>query len=100
MFQLHSTNQLGVEAFKIFSGKTITKLDGVSLVDKKKPSTGYLQHIFPHPPQKKLHVTCDTCNVTHDMSQVTGGSRLTFSQNFSSLALTVWELEPEVTCDT
>ena len=37
------------------------------------------------------HVTCD-------MWHVTRGRRWTFPQNFSSLALTVWELE--VTCDT
>ena len=35
---------------------------------------------------------------TRDMWQVTGGRRWTFSQNFSYLALMVWELE--VTCDT
>ena len=40
------------------------------------------------------HVTCDMWHVTHDMSHVThdlfGG--LIFSQNFSSLALTVCDL--------
>ena len=43
------------------------------------------------------HVTCDTWHVTHDMWHMTGS---TFSQNFSSLALTVWELKWHVTPDT
>ena len=43
-------------------------------------------------------VTCDMLHVPCDMWHMTGGSRWTFSQNFSSLAFMVWELE--VTCDT
>ena len=35
------------------------------------------------------HVTCDTEQVTHEKWQVWG--RWTFSQNFSFIALTVWE---------
>ena len=38
------------------------------------------------------HVTCDTWHVTHDMWHVTGLGGLTFSQNFSSLALTICDL--------
>ena len=37
------------------------------------------------------HVTCDTGHMTRDMWHRTGGGRWTFSQTFSSLALTVWE---------
>ena len=37
------------------------------------------------------HVTHDTWHMTHDMWHMTGGGRWTFSQNASSLALTVWE---------
>ena len=43
-------------------------------------------------------VTGDMWHVTRDMWHMTGGGSWTFSQNVSSLALTVWELE--VTCDT
>ena len=41
---------------------------------------------------------CDTRHLIHETWQVTGGRRWTFSQNFSTLALMVWELQ--VTCDT
>ena len=37
------------------------------------------------------HMTRDMWHVTHDMWHVTHGGGWTFSQNFSSLALTVWE---------
>ena len=38
-------------------------------------------------------ITCDTWHLTRDtgMWHMTGGERYTFSQNVSSLALTVWE---------
>ena len=36
-------------------------------------------------------MTCDMYYITHATLYVTGEGRLTFSQNFSSLALTVWE---------
>ena len=38
------------------------------------------------------HLTPDTWNVTCDMWHVTHGGGWTFSQNFSSLAPTVWDL--------
>ena len=37
-------------------------------------------------------VTCDTKQVTHDRWHMTHGEGCTFSPNFSSLALTVWDL--------
>ena len=37
------------------------------------------------------HMTCDTWHVTCDIWQMTCGGRQTFSQNFSSLPLTIWE---------
>ena len=37
------------------------------------------------------HLTLDTWNLTHGMLHMTGRGRWTFSQNFSSLASTVWE---------
>ena len=37
------------------------------------------------------HMTCDTWHVTCDTWHVTGGGRWTFSQNFRSLALLVWD---------
>ena len=37
------------------------------------------------------HMTCDTWHMTPDMWPMTGGKRWTFFQNFSCLALTVWE---------
>ena len=40
----------------------------------------------------RWHVTGDTWQVTRDTWQVTHGLVWTFSQNFSSLALRVWEL--------
>ena len=53
-------------------------------------------HVTPdmwHVTRDMWHVTRDTWHVTCDTWpwQVTGGSRWTFSQKFSSLALTVWE---------
>ena len=69
------------------------KVDGVGLVDNR-PSTDTL-----HPFVKKnmliathdmWHVTCDTWHVT--LWHVTHLGSLPFSPNFSSLALTVWEL--------
>ena len=87
------------------------KLDGVGPVDNR-PSNDKLHHFVRKKKRKKLlHVTCDTWHVTHDMWHVThdtwhvtcdtwhvthdtwhvwGG--WTFSQNFSSLALTVCDL--------
>ena len=44
------------------------------------------------------HMTCDMWHMTHYLWKVTGGRRWTFTQNFSSLAFRVWELE--VSCDT
>ena len=68
------------------------KLDGVGPVDNR-PSTDMLHEIVK---KKKIHVTHDMWDVTHDTWHVTcdmwhmtrwGG--WAFSQNFSSLALTV-----------
>ena len=39
-----------------------------------------------------LHMTCDICHVTHDTWHVTCCGWWTFSQHFSSLALTVCDL--------
>ena len=62
------------------------KLDGVVPVDNR-PSTNKLHHFVLKNKNEtcdKWHVTCDTWHVTWDML---GG--WTFSQNFSSLALTI-----------
>ena len=40
----------------------------------------------------KLPLTFDTWHMTHNIWHVTHGGGWTFSQNFSSLALTVWDL--------
>ena len=73
------------------------KLDGVGPVDNR-PSTDKLHH-FIWRKKIKLHVTCDMWQVTHDTWHVTCDTwhvtRLggwTFSQNFSTLALTVCDL--------
>ena len=70
------------------------KLDGVGPVDNR-PSTDKLHHFVRKNTQKSdmWHVTCDSWQVTRDMWHMTrlGGGQ-TFSQNFSSLALTVCDL--------
>ena len=68
------------------------KLDGVGPVDNR-PSIDKLHHLVQQK-KKTWHVTPDMLHVTHDMWHVThdlfGG--LKFSQNVSSLALTVCDL--------
>ena len=71
-----------------------TKLDEVGPIDNR-PSTDKLHHFV-----KKKKMTCDTWHVTRDMWHVTCdtwhvahlGGGWTYSQNFSSLALTVCDL--------
>ena len=88
----------------IYIGHYDKKLDGVGPVDNR-PSTDKLHHFVKKINKnrnKKIkkymwHVTCDTWHVTRDMWQVTRDTSWhvtclvgwTFSQNFSSLALTV-----------
>ena len=69
------------------------KLDGVGPVDNR-PSPDKLHH-FVKNTQKNMtpdtwHMTPDTWNLTYDTWHVTHGGGWTFSQNFSSQALTVW----------
>ena len=52
-------------------------------LSKKKKKKCYVTHDM-------WHVTCDTWHVTHDTWHVTRWGGWTFSQNFSSLALTVF----------
>ena len=73
------------------------KLEGVGPVDNI-PTTNKLHYLKKQPLLKKTtkkynmwHWTGDTWHATHDMGHMTGGGRKTFSQNFSYLALTVWE---------
>ena len=68
---------------------SIKKLDGVGPVDNR-PSTNKLHHLK----KKKIHVTLDMWHVTRDMWHVTHDTfvGVIFSQNFSSLALTVCDL--------
>ena len=74
------------------------KLDRVGPVDNK-PSTEKLHHFVWekcdtwHVTCDTWHVTCDMWGMTHDMWNVTHGGGWTFSQYFTSLALTVWEKE-------
>ena len=74
--------------------KTLDELDGVGPVDNR-PSTDKLHHFVPKKKKRKnmWHVTCDmwhvTCDVTLDTWHETCLGGWTFSQNFSSLALTV-----------
>ena len=72
----------------------IEKLDGVGPVDNR-PSPNKLHHFV----KKKKNVTCDLWHVTYDiwhmtrdMLLVTRLGRWTFSQNFTSLALTICDL--------
>ena len=83
------------EAISMWS--LILKLDGVGSVDNR-PSTNNLHHFVRKKKKKNVtcdvwHVTCDTWHVTRDMTRdtwhVTCLGGWTFSQNFSSLALTV-----------
>ena len=68
------------------------KLDGVGPVDNR-PSTDELHHFVQKKRrQKKWHVTCDMWHVTRDMWHMTRLGGWIFSQNFSSLALTVCDL--------
>ena len=71
------------------------KLDGVGPVDNR-PSTDKLHHFVRRKKLKKikkiLHVTRDMWHVTRDTWHVTCLGGWTFSQNFSSLALTVCDL--------
>ena len=74
------------------------KVDGVGPVDNR-PSTDKLHHFVKkivtcdmwHVTRDMWHVTCDKWHVTRDMFFF-GGGGWTFSQNFSSLALTVSDL--------
>ena len=72
----------------IFYSAFELKLDGVGPVDNR-PSTDKLHHFVKKKEEekekKKWHVTCDTWHVTRSRGW-------TFSQNFSSLALTVCDL--------
>ena len=74
------------------------KLDGVGPVDNW-PSTDKLHHFVRKKEEEKncdmWHMTCDTWHVTRDTWHMTCdmfGGGWTFSQNFSSLALTVCDL--------
>ena len=78
------------------------KLDGVGPVDNR-PSTDKLHRFVRKKKKKKKelwHVTRDMWHVTRDTWRMTrdmwhfflGGEGCTFSQNFSSLALTVCDL--------
>ena len=78
-------DQVDVEFCKDFK----KKLDGVGHVDNR-PSTDKLHHIVKKKEEKK--VTCDMWHVTRDMWHMTCLEGWTFSQNFSSLALTVCDL--------
>ena len=72
----------------------VSKLDGVGPVDNR-PSTDELHQIVQKKKKKKCdmwQMTCDMWHVTRDMWHVTGWGGWTFSQKFSSLALTVSDL--------
>ena len=60
----------------------------VGPVDNR-PFTDWLHHFVPK--NYTLILTQDMWHVTHDMWHVTHGGGCAFSQNFSFLALTVWE---------
>ena len=80
------------DEFKTFLENCIwycEKLDGVGLVDNR-TSTNWLQKNMTHDPGTQ-HLTCDTWHMICDMWHVTHGGRLTFSQNFRSPALTIWD---------
>ena len=81
---------------KTFIKAANEKLDGVGPVDNR-PSTDKLHHLSERRKKKEKnymwHVTCDTWHVTRDMSHVTHSVGWTFSQNFSFLALPVWDWE-------
>ena len=71
------------------------KIDSVGPVDNR-ASTYKLHQIVRKKEEKKYcdmwHMRCDTWHVTHDMWHVTCWGGWTFSQNFSSLAFTVFDL--------
>ena len=77
--------------------KWACKLDGVGPVDNR-PSTDKLHHFVQKKQKNMWHMTCDTWHMTHDTWHMTHdtwhvwGGGWTFSQNFSSLALTVCDL--------
>jgi hypothetical protein len=74
-------------------GGMLKKLDGVGPVDNR-PSTDKLHHFVQKKEEKKRRkkiVTCDTWHVTRDTGHVTCFGGWTFSDNFSSLALTVYD---------
>ena len=69
------------------------KLDGLGSVDNR-PSSDKL-HNFVAPPQKKIMkkiLTCDMWHRTCDVWHMKWGGGWTFSQKFSSIALTVCDL--------
>ena len=79
-----------------------TQLDGVGTVDNR-PSPAKLHHFVQKRKKKNKsdtrhlthdtwYVTPDMWHVTFDMWHVTHGGGWKFSPNFSSLALTVWDL--------
>ena len=93
--QLIDWISLGADSVKKYK---LSKTRRGSPVDDR-PSTDKLHNFVQKKKRRKWHVTCDIWHVTRDMWHVTcdmwhvtclGG--LTFSQNFSSLALTVCDL--------
>ena len=70
-------------------------MDWVGPVDNR-PSTRKLNHFVIffykcHVTRNILHMTCDMLHMTCDKGHVTPGGGCTFSPDFSSLTLTVWE---------
>ena len=65
----------------------LLKLDGVGPVDYR-PSTDQLHHFVTG---YRWHVTHDILHMSRDTWHMTHGVGWTFSQNFSSLALLVWD---------
>ena len=90
--------------FKIPSvARAVLHLDGVGHIDNR-PSTDkhhrfvkktkkYLTSDMWHQTHDTWHMTPDTWYLTCDTWHVTHGGRWTFSQNFSSLSLMVWDTQ-------
>ena len=89
-----------VMEYNVKNSSPTLKLDGVGPVDNR-PSTNKLHHLTPPPPKKKdiwhmthdtVHMICDTWHMTCHMVHMTCCGGWKFSQNFSSLGLTVCDL--------
>ena len=72
-------------------GGLMRGLEQAWILDPRIPTFCMSEKYMWHVTCDTWHVTCDIWHVASDTWHMTGGGRWTFSQDFSALALTVWE---------